>query len=724
MSEKHLTFCGICEQGCGLSVTVEDGRIAKIEPDKEHPYSWRDFCTKGANAHQVVYHPRRITQPMRRLGDRYVAASYEEATSDIAARLNAIIEKHGPNAVGAYGGNPAAFSFENPTFMTAFLQAIGTHQWFWVSSIDTNAMLVVCDLMFGSPWLYLGVDVDPCKCFLMIGANPAESTHCWGGHVPDGWKRVLAAQEQGADLIVVDPRRTPTAAKADLHIAIKPGEDWAFLLGVVKAVIAHPDWLHQEDLARTHGFEQIRVLTQQLSFEQLAARCDVAVEIMRDVARRFATAPTAHCITRTGSGQSNTGSLSEWLAIVLNTITGRLERPGGRVYNPGMFDQIKSAESLFPPSRIPSRVRGLLPVGGAHTLAELPDEINTEGEGQIKAFVIHAGNPVVSGPDGGALDAAFAKLDLLVAVDIVQRESHRHAHWLIPGMHFLERTEVNPLTVGLHDQPFVQMARAVVAPPPGVRPEWEFFADVVIKMRRQLFGKWGFNQLIQGSRWLARISGKPHWSFDPMWLSRMMIWQGKRAKWRDIASSPRGVFYGEKTFGSLWKELRTPDKRIDLAPEPLLQRLREVLSAVPSAATLDAYPFRMISRRRVQNMNSWLADTTGKTAKPFPGDLAEINTQDAARLGISDGQALRLVSKAASIEARALLSDRVRTGVVVLEQGWGSGVFDPVSGAAPDRYGVNRNLLVPNDDIDPLSGVPPLNGTCVRVEVLPATLAA
>ncbi len=719
MIQKHLTLCGICEQACGLSVTVEDGRISKIEPDQEHPYSWRDFCTKGANAHQVVDHPRRVTTPMRRVGDRYEPASYEEAGADIAARLKKIIAEHGPNAVGAYGGNPQAFSFENPTFMTAFLKSIGTHQWFWVGSVDTNAMHYVGEQMFGSPWLYLAADVDPCRCFLMIGTNPAESTHCWGGHVPDGWKRVLAAQAQGADVIVVDPRRTPTAAKANTHLAIKPGEDWAFLLGLLKVVLEN-DWTHQQDCARTNGLDELRALTQTVVLDDLAARCDISAEAMTDVARRFATASSAHCITRTGPGQSRNGALAEWLSLTLNTITGRIERPGGRFYSPGLFDQIKAADSLFPPSTIPSRVRGLPPVAGAHTLAELPDEINTPGTGQIKAFFIHAGNPVVSGPDGGALDAAFAKLDLLVAIDLVQRESHRHAHWLIPGVHFLERTEINPLTASLHDEPFVQMSRAVVDLPPGVRPEWEFFVDVALKMDAPLFGMRAFNRVIRFTRWLARISGHPKLAFDPTWMSWMMIRQGGKVRWGDVVKAPHGLFYGKKTFGALWDQLRTPDKKIDLAPAPLMQRLRECLATPAAPATMAGFPLQMISRRRVQNMNSWLADTTGKTARPFTGDAVEINTADAARLGVTENQIVRLVSRAAAIEVRAVISDRIRDGVVVLEQGWGSRVFDPVNGEAAEQYGINRNLLIPNDELDPLSAMPSLNGTHVRLETIAA----
>jgi formate dehydrogenase len=714
MSDVRLSFCHICEQTCGLAVSVEDGRITRIRPDKEHPYSWRDFCIKGARAHELVYDPRRITRPMRRVGDHYEPASYEEAITDIAARLEKIIAEHGPHAVGAYGGNPQFTSFDGSTFMTAFLKAVGTRNWFWVGSIDTNPMQVVAELMHGSPWLFTSIDVDPCRCFLLIGTNPAESTHCWAGHVPDGWKRVLAAQDRGADLIVVDPRRTPTAAKANLHIAIKPGEDWAFLLGVVKVVLAN-GWLHADDCDRSRGLDVLRGLAESVSLADLSARCEVAVEQMQDVAQRFAKASAAHCVTRTGPAQTKNGALAEWLSNVLNFITGRYERPGGRVYNPGLFDQIKAADSMLPPSKTPSRVRGIVPVAGAHALAELPDEINTPGQGQIKALIIQAGNPVNSGPDGAALDEALSKLDLLVAVDLVQRESHRHAHWLIPGVHFLERTEVNPLLASLHDRPFVQMARAVIDRPPTVRPEWEFFAGLALKMDVPLLGTSALNRLIRTTRWLAGATGIAKLAFDPSWLSWMMVRSGKRVKWRDIATSPHGVFYGERTYGNLWHCIRTSDKRVDLAPDLLVKRLKQCLAEAPGTSPAE-FPQQMISRRRLQNMNSWLVETTGKSIKPFTGDVVEINAGDAVRLGIADGQAVRVVSRIAAVEARAVVSDRIRSGVVAFEQGWGSSLLDPSGRSAPELHGINRNLLVANDDIDPISGVPQLNGTRVRLE--------
>lgn len=719
MSTEHYTFCHICGHCCGLAVTVDDGRIVEIRPDKQNPYTWRDFCAKGAKAHLSIYHPRRIMTPMRRVGDRYEAATYEEAISDIAARLKRIIEAHGPSAVGAYGGNPQFYNFAASTFMSGVLQGIGTHNWFWVGSLDTNAAHVVAEMMYGSPFMLPNMDVDPCRCFLMIGTNPAESGHGWGGHAADGWKRVLAAQAQGADLIVVDPRRTPTAARANLHISIRPGEDWAFLLGVVKVVL-EKGWVHAEDCARTRGFEKVHALAASASLAELSVRCDVAVDVIQDVAYRFARAPAAHCITRTGSGQSCNGTLAEWLSNVLNVVTGRMDRPGGRVFSAGIFDYLETFGAALPQNRTVSRVRRLPSVAGAHTLAELPDEITTPGEGQIRALFIHAGNPVISGPQGQALDAALGQLELLVAIDLFQRESHRHAHWLIPGEHFLERTEFHPLLAPIHDLPFVQMSRKVVDPPAGIRSEWEFLADLALCMNVPLFGKPSFNRMLRGSRWLARVTGWSRLAFDPSWMSRTLVRQGRRVRWKDVESAPHGVFYGRKSYGSFWTELRTPHKLVELCPAPVAALLRERLAEAPRQTVPGDFPLQMISRRRTRNMNSWFVETTGREIRGFPGETVEINSGDGARLGIVNGQAVRVVSRVARLEARAALSDRIRPGVVVLEQCWGSRLFDPLGREPAECYGINRNLLVPNDELDPLSFMPLLNGTPVRLEVIAA----
>jgi formate dehydrogenase len=416
---------------------------------------------------------------MKRVGDRYVPASYEEAVDDIATRLNTVIDRYGPDAVGSYHGNPAAFSWGNTVLFAGLLDAIGTRNRFWVGSVDQNSAHVVAQKLFGSELVSLQFDVDDCDCMMFIGHNPAESTMNWIWTSPGGWRRALARRDAGADLIVVDPRRTGTAAEATLHVAVRPGQDWAFLLGVIK-VVFDQGWDRPATAVPVTGVQQLRALAAGADLADLSARCAVPADVIADVARRFATARTALCATATGVGQTRAGTIAEWLGMALNLITDRVDRPGGRRYERGLVDMARLFSLMAPPGEHRTRLRGTPMVAGYHSLPELADEITTPGPGQIRAVILNAGNPVISGPQGTALDAALGQLDLLVAVDIVQRESHRHAHWLIPGTHWLERSEAHPILAGRRrvsaptatcwstTGPSIPSA----APPPSTTPSW------------------------------------------------------------------------------------------------------------------------------------------------------------------------------------------------------------------------------------------------------------
>ncbi len=204
-------------------------------------------------------------------------------------------------------------------------------------------------------------------------------------------------------------------------------------------------------------------------------------------------------VTRTGVSMHLAGTVAEWLGHVLNVITGRMDRPGGRRFEPGYVDALRlSGLAKAKPHK--SRLAGRDMVAGAHALSELPAEITTPGRGQIRAMVINCGNPVVSGPDGAKLDKALAQLDLLVAIDFVQRESHRHAHWLLPAVHWLERDDLLAFTSNMHDEPYLQYGAKAVEPPPGARQEWRIFVDLAIAMRKPLFGAKGINGFIKATR--------------------------------------------------------------------------------------------------------------------------------------------------------------------------------------------------------------------------------
>ncbi len=718
MSETVYTFCRICLASCGLEVTVENNHVTKIAADKQNPHSWQDFCAKGRTAHRLVEHPRRILNPMRRVGGTYVEATWDEAIADIAARMNAAIETGGPDAVGVYYGNPAGFSSSNVIFMNGWLDAIGTQNRYAVGSVDQNAMHVVADAMYGSILMAPVSDVDNCDYFLLVGTNPAVSAWNWLETVPAGWRRALARQKQGATIVVVDPLRTESAEKADIHLAVRPGQDWALLLAMVKVVLDE-GLEHRQDCAElATGVDDLRALVAAADLDDLAARCDVSRDRIERVSRDFAAARGAMVVTRTGVSLHLAGTVAEWLGHVLNVITGRMDRPGGRRFEPGYVDAIRMSAMVKAKPHY-SRLLGREMVAGAHALSELPDEITTPGRGQIRAMLINCGNPVVSGPDGDKLDRALADLDLLVAIDFVQRESHRHAHWLLPAAHWLERDDLLAFTSNMHDEPYLQYGAKVVEPPPGVRQEWRIFTDLALAMRRPLFGAKGLNGFIKATRAVAHAARRPALEFGPHWIDRLVVAtsrkvNGRKIKWRDVISHPHGWVLGPREFGHFRAALRTDDRKVHAAPPEFVARARELL-AEPRPAAPVGYPFQLANRRQRHSMNSWLNELPGLHPAGKGNDVV-IHPKDAADLGVSDGDVVRVFSPVGSIEMTAVVNDRPREGVIIVDHGWGSRVFDPRGRSEPISYGVNRNLLVEGAPVDPLSQTSALSSQYVGVE--------
>lgn len=706
------TFCRICLAGCGLEVSTDGNKVLDIKPDRTHPYNWQDFCTKGRSANALRDHPDRLLTPLKRVGDRYVEATYEEAIKDIAHRLNRIRKEHGPHAIATYLGNPGAHNQPGTLAQGGFMKGVGSDNAYYVGSVDTNNLNLVCREMYGSEMAVLIPDVDHAKCLLFIGMNPAVSAMVWLDTVPNGWKRVLAAQATGADLIVVDPRETPTTRKADTHVMVRPGEDWALLLGIIKVVFQN-GWIHEQDCAEANNVDRIRSIAESASLEELAERCGVAAPQIADIARRFATAETAVCVARTGVSQNRNGTLGEWLSYVLNLITGRIDRPGGRIFNRGLFKKpLKTLNQLSPPVKRRSRIGNHQALSGAYPIAIMADEILTPGQDQIRALIINSGNPVVSGPDGARLDGALEQLDLLVAIDFFQRESHRHAHWIIPGTHFLEREELYALFSGFFDVPFMQLGRAVVAPRAGVRTEWDFFLDLALKMKVPFLGIRGLAPLIRLSRKVAAKTGNDHHAFNVRWIWAFIIKALSPVRWRDLVDQPQGLHYGERRYGEFRAALQTPDKRIDAAPAMLVSALEQRMAEAPPVTDPD-FPFLLVNQRRLDMMNSWLVETV-KRRRAY-GEHIDINPADAKALDLVEDQLVDVASRTGRVQVKARLTDEVPPGIVSLDHGWGSRLFDPVGGSEPRVQGVRRNFLIGSDGIDELSGMPNLNGTAVSL---------
>jgi len=694
-------------------VTTEGDRVVRIAPDKQNPYSWRDFCSKGRTANEVVEHPQRLHQPMRRVGDRYEAATWEDAIEDIASRLTAIVERDCPDAVACYTGNPSYTSMGATVFARAFMDALGSGNRFDVASIDQNAYIVVTEAMYGVPVLPLGYDVDSCRCFLIIGANPAESAMGWISSVPDGWRRILRARQRGADLIVVDPRNTPTAQAADMHVEVRPGADWALLLGLVKVVLDEK-WYDDDACRDLSGMDTLFTLVAEADLRDLAMRCDVAVAVIVDIARRFTAAPTAMCLTHTGTAISDGGTLAQWLSLVLNHLSGRVDAVGGRTYNPGYVDYATVMGRRRRRDPHVSRLRRRPAIDGFHSLAELADEITTPGTGQIRGLFLVAGNPVTTGAQGEKLARALADLDLLVSLDLVQRESHRHAHWLLPMAHWLEREDLSVFATAFLDEPFLQLGAPAVAPPPGVRREWEVFTALSLAMDLPLLRDPNLAETIAQRRRAAHDAGDPTLAFGPLAMEVDMLRAGS-VTLEDLRANPHGVIFAERALGRFAAAVQTADGKVALAPTEFIEEARRRLTS-PDAPLSEGFPLLLVSRRRIESMNSWLNDTP-TVVRRMTGNQLEIHPLDADRAGIVDGTDVLVESPVAIVTAAAVVTEATRPGVVIAEHGWGSAVCDPFT-VSVVRRGFNRNALVEDDALDPLSQVPRLNGQPVRVRRL------
>lgn len=531
---------------------------------------------------------------------------------------------------------------------------------------------------------------------MLIGANPAISTMSWVGTVPEGWRRILA-RPAGAELIVLDPRLTETAQHATLHLSVLPDTDWAVLLIMLKYIRGRGMIAPTVENQATGLPAFLELLDGIEDIDRLCDYCGLTREAIEDAADRFARAATAACIARTGPAMGRFGTLTEWLSQVLNTVTGRTDVRGGRYLNVTPVNPIEMGVKLFPEQRKPSRVHQRAPVAGAYALGDLPEEIETPGPGQIRALIINAGNPVISGPDGPSLAAALRKLDLLIGVDMFARESLKDAHWLIPGTHFLEREEFNPLIDAMNTDPHLQVGRAALPPPPEVRPEWMFYRDLAERLGLVLF---------EGA-----IPPQPRALIDLMLSSGV-----SGISYEDISNAPHGISLPSKGFGHLSKWTLTESGKINLAPEPLLWRMREAIASLPKPAQET---YAMISRRRMASMNSWLVNTIGASMRDQRSDAIEMNTSDALAAGFSEGDCIEVSTCTGSLEARLIVSDAIRPGVVVMEHGWGGSTINVTDGSSVS-VGVNKNVLVSSSDIDPLSSVSRLNGTQVHLSRMAA----
>ncbi|HEY4769813.1 MAG TPA: molybdopterin-dependent oxidoreductase, partial [Myxococcales bacterium] len=585
--------CMLCEAVCGLTVEVEGESVGSVRGDPDDPFSRGHICPKAAAIVDVQDDPDRIRAPQRREGGRWQAVSWQAALEEAGTRLAEVQRKHGRSAVGVYLGNPTVHSYSALLATPFFNRALGTRARFSATSVDQLPHMLAALEMFGHQVLLPVPDVDRTRFFLVLGANPLASN---GSLMTAGGisRRLDDLRKRGGKLVVVDPRRTETAAAADQHLAIRPGSDALLLLAMLHVLFEEQRVGLWHLAPFTDGLELLQDAAARFPPEGVAAHTGISASAIRELAREFASAPAAVAYGRVGTCTQEFGGLSAWLIVALNAVTGNLDREGGFMFPTPAADLVALASRTGNRGhfdRWRSRVRGLPEFGGELPAAALAEEIDTPGKGQIRALVTFAGNPVLSTPNGARLDRALAGLEYMVSIDLYRNETTRHANLILPTSFGFERDHYDLVFYLLSVRNAARYVKALSAPPPGVRGDFEVLLDLARAVRRHGGGRprRGLDLTLRAMRMLG----------ERRILDLMLRFGPHRLSLRKLLREPHGIDLGPLR-PVLPARLCTPSKRVQLAPALFLRdldRLEAHLAQAPAELVL-------IGRRALRSNNS------------------------------------------------------------------------------------------------------------------------
>ncbi len=693
---------------CGVTLRLEGDRVLEVRGDPEDPLSQGHVCPKVLGLKAVHEDPDRLRTPQKRIGDRWESIGWDQAFEEVSARLREVRARHGRKAVAVYQGNPTVHNIGSMLFGQLFVRALRTPHKYSATSLDQLPHMLASLEMFGHQLLLPVPDVDRSDHLLMLGANPLVSNGSLmsGGDIGG---RLKALQARGGRLIVVDPRRTETAAIADTHVFVRPGADALLLAALVREVIAAGPRLGRL-AAFTDGLDALRAAVDDFTPERVAGATGVPSETLRALARGLLEAERPVVYGRMGVCTQRFGGLAAWLVNALNLVLGRVDAEGGAMFTTPALDAVSAAARLGQAghfARRRSRVRGLPEFGGELPAATLAEEIDTPGEGQIRALVTSAGNPVLSAPNGRRLDAALPGLELMISIDIYRNETTRHAHYILPPTFGIEHEHYDAAFHLLAVRNTAKYAPAAVARGPDARHDWEIFVELASRLDASPLGR------VKGRAQRAALL-----RMGPGPILDLGLRVGPYGRARDgrpgltlarLAAAPHGVDLGPLQ-PVLPGRLFTPEGRIRLAPAVFLAdlpRLRECLDEAPAELVL-------IGRRDLRTNNSWMHNDR-RFVKGKPRCTLLMHPDDAAARGLESGGRARLRSRVGSVEVPVELDEALMPGVVSLPHGWGHHREGMALAVASAHAGVSINDVIDERDVDALSGTAALNGQPVEV---------
>jgi anaerobic selenocysteine-containing dehydrogenase len=755
------TVCVLCSHNCGLRVDVEDGRIAAVRADDANPITHGYVCNKGFRVAHYAHHAQRVEHPMRQRADgSFERVSWEEAIAEIAARLGEIREAHGPRAIGLVGVGGQANHMDAP-FALGWLSALGSKRWFNAFAQEKHQHFLVDQWMFdAAPTSFFHPDQANASLLLVMGTNPRISNR---GHNANDFFKAFA-EDPGRRLVAVDPRETETTRQADRHVQLRPGSDAWFLLGVA-ASIAGTEGLADAAFLANHGvgFETLREALARVDVKEMARRSGVGADEIQAVAQEYAGAESAAILWDLGCEQIPYSTLVSYLIRVLATLTGNAGRAGGNVF----------AESANPPHRSPRRfeeperalasgIQAISALGGYGMFSPtlVPEEVLLDHPERLRALVVEGSNPMLSFSDTSRWREAREALDLLVVIEPAMTETARVADFVLPTPCGYEKWEQAGFPKG-YPEVSVQLRPPVIPGPAEALPEPEIYArlaeamGLVTEPPQQLrelaegalepAGAAAYlaelQQAAQGNEALVLFWGYqtlgpqlPSPSLVAIWalchqnalLRRDSVLRTLGEAWtqaspfeiaaelfRRILDHPEGVEIAKADSADpLAASVGFEDGKIRIAPERMLEEIERALAGQPPED--PEYPLVLAAGVRTR----WTANTVQRDPAwrkgRGPHCTLHLAPADAERLGVADGERVRISTRRGALELRASLDGKCLEGQVWIPNGFGVAYPGPDGELAAD--GVNVNELTDVADRDPISGCPHHKVTPCRVE--------
>lgn len=712
---ETATFCRICEPFCGLIATVKDDRLLSLRPDPDHPTSQGFACPKGVAYTDIQNDPERVLFPLKRQNDgTFERVTWDEALEDISQRIRAILEEHGDDSIGMYMGNPGALNFSMALWAAFFMQAMKSGHLFTSGSQDTNSRFAASALLYGMPLVIPVPDLEASELVVILGANPVVShgSLISTGRIKDKLHDVV---DRGGRVLVIDPRRTETAAEFE-WMPIVPDADAWFLLSLLWVMSRSGTIDEQAVSSVSVGWEELRSHLDPFDPELTEEHTGVPAEELRILAGQLID-KKAVVYGRTGTCLGQYSTLVNFLIDVVNLVSGNLDARGGCIFPKPvtpLLDKLGEKAGTFTYDSRRTRVGGLREILGMEPAANMPAEITTPGPGQIKAMFVGAGNPVISVPDGDALEAALPQLDLMVSIDLYVNETGQYADYVLPATAMYERDDLPMFASSIYAKPFLQVTDAVVSPAGEARPEWEILSEIARRAKQ--------------SPTRARISralGKRGIGLNPRLIRSLMVRTGPHGDMFGVRRGglnvnklktkyPHGILLADEQPTGWLRDgvIRHKDNLLHLHHD----EIRSEMASLQARRADPAFPLRLIGMREIRSENSWMHNSKILRAAR-PAHAARMHPDDAEALGLAQHSRVRLTSKSGEIELPVLITEDIKAGVVAVPHGWGHGGKSRWSRAKREG-GANSNLLASSDpaDLEQLSGSSHLSGIPIRAE--------